>query len=31
VQSHGCIHLSRAAAETYFNALAVGDTVQVVP
>jgi L,D-transpeptidase catalytic domain len=31
VESHGCIHLSRAAAETYYNALAVGDTVQVVP
>ncbi len=29
--SHGCIHLSRAAAETYYNALSVGDTVQVVP
>ena len=28
--SHGCIHLSREAAETYFNALSVGDTVQVV-
>jgi lipoprotein-anchoring transpeptidase ErfK/SrfK len=30
VESHGCIHLSRTAAETYYNALAVGDTVQVV-
>jgi hypothetical protein len=30
-ESHGCIHLSRAAAETYFNALSVGDKVQVVP
>jgi hypothetical protein len=30
VESHGCIHLSRAAAEAYYNALAVGDTVQVV-
>ena len=30
VESHGCIHLSRAAAETFFNGLAVGDTVQVV-
>jgi lipoprotein-anchoring transpeptidase ErfK/SrfK len=28
--SHGCIHLSRAAAETYYNALSVGATVQVV-
>lgn len=28
--SHGCIHLSRTAAETYYNGLAVGDTVQVV-
>jgi lipoprotein-anchoring transpeptidase ErfK/SrfK len=29
--SHGCIHLSRAAAKTYYNALQVGETVQVVP
>jgi hypothetical protein len=29
-KSHGCIHLSPAAAKTYFNSLAVGDTVQVV-
>ncbi|MBB4911915.1 L,D-transpeptidase [Actinophytocola algeriensis] len=29
--SHGCIHLSWAAAEAYYNGLAVGDTVQVVP
>ncbi|HEV8560099.1 MAG TPA: L,D-transpeptidase [Actinophytocola sp.] len=31
VQSHGCIHLSTAAAKTYFNTLKVGDAVQVVP
>jgi lipoprotein-anchoring transpeptidase ErfK/SrfK len=31
VQSHGCIHLSSAAAKTYFNALSVGAAVQVVP
>lgn len=30
VESHGCIHLSRGAAETYYNFLSVGDTVQVV-
>jgi lipoprotein-anchoring transpeptidase ErfK/SrfK len=29
--SHGCIHLSRAAAQTYFNTLHRGDIVQVVP
>lgn len=29
-KSHGCIHLSPAAAETFYNGLAVGDTVQVV-
>lgn len=29
--SHGCIHLSNAAAQTYFEALDVGDVVQVVP
>ncbi|MFC4853171.1 L,D-transpeptidase [Actinophytocola glycyrrhizae] len=28
--SHGCIHLSHPAAKKYFNALSVGDTVQVV-
>lgn len=28
--SHGCIHLSPSAAKAYFNALEVGDTVQVV-
>ena len=31
VQSHGCIHLSTAAAKTYYNSLAVGAAVQVVP
>jgi lipoprotein-anchoring transpeptidase ErfK/SrfK len=31
VPSHGCIHLSAAAAKTYFNKLSVGETVQVVP
>jgi lipoprotein-anchoring transpeptidase ErfK/SrfK len=30
VTSHGCIHLSPEAAETYFSALSVGDVVQVV-
>lgn len=28
--SHGCIHLSRSAAETYFSDLAVGEAVQIV-
>ncbi|WP_051772564.1 L,D-transpeptidase [Saccharothrix sp. NRRL B-16314] len=28
-ESHGCIHLSRDAAATYFNTLRVGDQVQV--
>ena len=31
VLSHGCIHLSSAAAEAYFATLSVGDVVQVVP
>ena len=31
VQSHGCIHLSTAAAKMYYNFLAVGAAVQVVP
>jgi lipoprotein-anchoring transpeptidase ErfK/SrfK len=31
VTSHGCVHLSPAAAETYFSMLSVGDIVQVVP
>jgi hypothetical protein len=30
-ESHGCIHLSWAAAEAFYNGLAVGDKVQVVP
>jgi lipoprotein-anchoring transpeptidase ErfK/SrfK len=30
VPSHGCIHLSRAAAQTFFGALSRGDAVQVV-
>lgn len=29
-ESHGCIHLDWAAAEAYYNGLAVGDKVQVV-
>jgi L,D-transpeptidase catalytic domain len=29
--SHGCVHLSRAAAQTFFNTLQTGDVVQVVP
>jgi lipoprotein-anchoring transpeptidase ErfK/SrfK len=29
--SHGCIHLSPSAAETFYHGLSVGDTVQVVP
>ena len=31
VLSHGCVHLSPAAAQTFFSTLAVGDVVQVVP
>jgi lipoprotein-anchoring transpeptidase ErfK/SrfK len=31
VKSHGCIHLSMAAAQKYFASLSVGDVVQVVP
>ena len=31
VTSHGYVHLSPAAAETYFSTLSVGDIVQVVP
>jgi lipoprotein-anchoring transpeptidase ErfK/SrfK len=30
VKSHGCIHLSMAAAQKYFSSLAVGDVVEVV-
>jgi lipoprotein-anchoring transpeptidase ErfK/SrfK len=30
VTSHGCIHLSPEAAETYFSELSVGDVVQVI-
>jgi lipoprotein-anchoring transpeptidase ErfK/SrfK len=29
--SHGCVHLSRTAAKTFFNTLQTGDVVQVVP
>lgn len=29
--SHGCIHLSRSAAQAFYQGLQVGDTVQVVP
>nr|WP_290367908.1 L,D-transpeptidase [Spelaeibacter cavernicola] len=28
--SHGCVHLSHAAAVTFFNALSPGDVVEVV-
>jgi lipoprotein-anchoring transpeptidase ErfK/SrfK len=31
VKSHGCIHLSAAAARTYYNTLQPGDVVEVVP
>ncbi len=31
VYSHGCIHLSNAASLKFYNNLAVGDRVQVVP
>ncbi len=30
VKSHGCIHLSMAAAQKYFSSLSVGDVVEVV-
>lgn len=29
-QSHGCIHLSRTAAQRFFSALSVGEVVQIV-
>ncbi|HEV7652197.1 MAG TPA: L,D-transpeptidase [Actinophytocola sp.] len=29
--SHGCVHLSNSAAQSFFDGLAVGDVVQVVP
>lgn len=28
--SHGCVHLSLSAAETFFHDMSIGDTVQVV-
>ena len=31
VQSHGCVHLSHAAAAKFYQALHPGDPVQVVP
>ncbi|HEY6424479.1 MAG TPA: L,D-transpeptidase [Pseudonocardiaceae bacterium] len=30
VRSHGCVHLTQPAAQTFYNALHVGDVVQVV-
>ncbi len=30
-ESHGCIHLSNAAAQKYFSTLQPGDVVEVVP
>lgn len=30
-QSHGCVHLSRKAAQTFYNALQPGEKVQVIP
>jgi lipoprotein-anchoring transpeptidase ErfK/SrfK len=30
VHSHGCVHLSRTSASTFFHTLSVGDEVQVV-
>ncbi|MGH3772449.1 MAG: L,D-transpeptidase [Pseudonocardiaceae bacterium] len=31
VRSHGCVHLTHGAAQTFYNTLQVGDVVQVVP
>jgi lipoprotein-anchoring transpeptidase ErfK/SrfK len=31
VRSHGCVHLTRAAAQAFYGTLQVGDVVQVVP
>jgi hypothetical protein len=31
VYSHGCIHLSAAASQKFFDTLSVGDRVQIVP
>jgi lipoprotein-anchoring transpeptidase ErfK/SrfK len=31
VHSHGCVHMSRSSATTFFNTLKVGDMVQIVP
>jgi lipoprotein-anchoring transpeptidase ErfK/SrfK len=31
VQSHGCVHLSRTAAQKFFGSLSRGDVVQVKP
>jgi lipoprotein-anchoring transpeptidase ErfK/SrfK len=31
VRSNGCVHLTRQAAQTFYNTLHIGDMVQVVP